>query len=93
MLLLSGSNKTNPIQTQFQTGHQPPPTPYLPPVFFKIYPKKCSCSSAKSLRSARNFQETFNMHLFLFDNSIVLHTKYTERHVYQSNMEKVYNAN
>ena len=44
-------------------------------------------------KNAPNFQETFNMHLFLFDNSIVLHINYTERHVYQSNMEKVYNAN
>ncbi|MCH8121428.1 MAG: hypothetical protein IIC00_17090 [Planctomycetes bacterium] len=66
--------KNKPNQSQFQTGHQPPPASYLPPIFFKIYPKKCSCSSAKSLRSTRNFSETFNMHLFLFDNSIVLHT-------------------
>ncbi len=34
--------KTNPIQNQFQTGHQPPHTSYLPPIFFKKYPKKCS---------------------------------------------------
>ncbi len=86
-----GPKKTNPIKPcpersrmgQFQTGHQPPHTFYLPPIFFKKITKK----------NAPNLQETFNMHLFLFDNSIVLHIIYTERRVYQSNMEKVYNAN
>jgi hypothetical protein len=38
--------------------------------------KKCPCSSAKPIRGPRNFQETFNIHLFLFDNSIVLHNMY-----------------
>ncbi len=74
--------KNKPNQSQFQTGHQPQHTFYLPPIFFKKIPKK----------NAPNLQETFNMHLFLFDNSIVLRTIYRKA-VYQWNMEKVYNAN
>ncbi len=49
-----GPQKNKPNQSQFQTGHQPPHTFYLPPIFFKKIPKK----------NAPNLQETFNMHLF-----------------------------
>ncbi len=54
-----------------------------PTIFFKKIPKKM----------LQIFKKLLIRTCFLFDNSIVLHTIYTERHVYQSIMEKVYNAN
>ena len=63
--------KNKPKQSQFQTGHQPPPTSYLPPRF----------SLKFTLQNAPNFQKTFNMHRFLIDNSIVLRNMYREAHL------------
>ena len=85
--------KYKPKQSQFQTRHQPPPTSCLPPQFsLKITLK----NAPAPLRNRYVAQEIFEKLLICtcFYSIIVLfYTLYTERHIYWSNMEKVYNAN
>ena len=98
-----GENKPNQTQfvvslcqrclsNLFQTGHQPPPNPCLTPQFFRIYPKKCPCCSAKSILSTRIFKKLLICTCF-YSIIILFYTICTKGHICRSIMEKAYNAN
>ena len=82
------SNPNKPKQSQFQTGHQPPPTPYLPPQFSLKFTLKNAPATLRIRYAAREIFKKLLICTCFYSIIVLFYALYTERHIYWSNMRK-----
>ena len=88
--------KNKPNQSQFQTGHQPPPTSYLPPQSSLKFTLKNAPAPLRSRYVAQEIFEKLLIYTGFYSIIVLFYTLYyIQRGTFISrmNMEKVYNAN